>query len=131
MNEETWEQASAEAHGLLSALEGRLAPLADVPESHWRQRPQDGKWTALETLAHLRAADAISAPRLLQVLARDEPPLPEFDERRWQRIAGYETFSPITLLDGLRMYRCELLQALAHIRAADWMRSGRHEARGG
>jgi len=108
----------------------RLQALARVPEARWRRRPLDGGWSAAQILAHLRAADDIVAPRLLQVLARDEPPLPAFDERRWQDIAAYDARPPRELITAFAARRAELIAALRRRPAGDWERAGIHETAG-
>jgi uncharacterized damage-inducible protein DinB len=122
-----------EIGALLEALgetAARLQALARVPEERWRRRPADGGWSAAQTLAHLRAGDDIVAPRLLQVLVRDEPPLPAFDERRWQDTAAYDTWPPRELIAAFAARRAELVAALRRRPAVDWERAGLHETAG-
>jgi len=92
--------------------------------------PAPDEWSASDVLAHLRASDAILAPRLFQIAVRDDPALPAFDERRWAEVAGYAALSPAVLLEGYASRRAELVAMLCRLAPADWQRAGQHEVAG-
>lgn len=92
--------------------------------------PADGEWSASAILAHMRAADDIQAPRVLMILARDNPPLPAFDERRWAEIAAYADLEFAASLAVFALRRAELVAALRQVAPGDWRRTGAHEIRG-
>lgn len=89
-----------------------------------------GEWSAGDILAHLRASDAIMAPRVLMMLAREDPPLPAFDERRWAEVAGYADRDFATSLAVFAGLRAELVAVLRRLAPDDWLRTGTHETRG-
>lgn len=89
-----------------------------------------GEWSAAEILAHLRASDDILAYRVYTILARDTPPLPAYDERRWAEVAGYAQADFRASLDTFARRRGELVALLRRIAPEDWERSGMHESRG-
>jgi uncharacterized damage-inducible protein DinB len=92
--------------------------------------PAEGGWSVAEILAHLRASDDILAYRAYMILARDNPPLPAFDERHWAEIAGY---GRLDVLDSLQVYtlrREELVAMLRELPPEAWARAGQHEQRG-
>jgi DinB family protein len=89
-----------------------------------------GEWSPAEALAHLRAADDIQSIRAYMILARDEPPLPAFDERVWSEVAGYLTLHPRASLDLYFRRRIELAHMLRGVARADFERAGVHEALG-
>ena len=123
---------AAEIDALIAALENAPRRLRSLPahaETRWRAAPHGG-WSAIETLGHLRAADEIVAPRLLQVAVRDEPFLLAWDERRWQEVVAYETLAPARLIAAFTARREELVHALRRLPAAAWERIGLHEERG-
>ena len=115
----------------LEATPVRLEELfAGRDDAALRARAGTDNWSALDVLIHLRASDEIIAPRLVQLLVRDEPPLPAFDERRWADVVGYDAFPPALLLARFAARRDELLHALRRCAAAAWERTGRHEEDG-
>jgi hypothetical protein len=91
---------------------------------------RDGEWSAAEVLAHLRAADDIQAYRAYAILARDAPPLPAFDERRWAEVVGY---AALPIRESLAVYagkRGELVAMLRRITPEEWDRTCQHETLG-
>jgi len=115
----------------LRAVPGRIASgLGTPPASKLGSVPAEGEWSAAEILAHLRASDDILAYRAYMMLARDHPPLPAFDERRWADIASY---GRLDVHDSLRTYslrRQELVNMLSELPPEAWTRTGEHEGRG-
>jgi hypothetical protein len=89
-----------------------------------------GEWSPAEVLAHLRAADDIQSIRAYMILARDEPPLPAFDERAWAEVAGYLTLHPRASLDIYFRRRVELAHMLRGTAPANLNRVGTHETLG-
>lgn len=68
--------------------------------------------------------------RAYAILARDNPPLTPYDERRWGQIVGYARADFRTSLELFTLRRAELVNMLRQIAPADWQRSGVHETRG-
>jgi DinB superfamily len=100
------------------------------PAARLRAAPADDAWSAAEILAHLRATDDILAFRAFMILARDNPPMPSFDERRWAEIAGYTWANFHASLEAFRLRRAELADMLRRASSADWERVGAHQERG-
>jgi hypothetical protein len=88
------------------------------------------EWSPADVLAHVRASQDILEPRIFQILVRDNPPLPAFDDRLWAEVARYVTLPVIESLEAMRLRRNELVRALRAISEADWQRTGTHELRG-
>lgn len=90
----------------------------------------DADWSAAEVLAHIRASDDIISYRAYAILTRDNPPLADYNERRWAEVAGYaqEPFHESLRVFTLR--RAELVNMLRQARLEDWQRVGAHELRG-
>ncbi len=115
----------------LAAIPGRISrAVAGWSDERLRVAPAAGEWSASAVLAHVRAADDIQSPRLLMMLARDNPPLPAFDERRWAEVAAYDEVDFATSLAAFTLRRAELVAALRRARVDDWRRTGAHETRG-
>jgi hypothetical protein len=88
------------------------------------------EWSATEILAHLRASDDILSHRLYAMLARDNPPLSAYDERRWAEIAGYSQIDFTTSLQLFTLRRAELITMVRRLAPDDWQRIGTHEVHG-
>jgi hypothetical protein len=115
----------------LAAIPARLAQaVAGWPAARLHAAPADGAWSAADILAHLRATDDILAFRAFMILARDNPPMPSFDERRWAEVAGYPQADFHGSLEAFRLRRAELAAMLRRAVAEDWQRTGAHEERG-
>ena len=115
----------------LSATPARIAQaVAGWPAARLRAVPADSAWSAAEILAHVRATDDILAFRAFMILARDNPPMPSFDERRWAEVAGYTRADFHTSLEAFRLRRAELAAMLGRAAPDDWERTGAHEERG-
>lgn len=95
----------------------------------WHRRAGD-EWSAAEILAHVRASEDILLPRVYQILVRDNPPLPAFDERRWAEIAGYAAMPVDAHFARIVIRRYELIQLLRSLTPEAWQRTGVHEERG-
>lgn len=124
----------AQTAALLQGLRETPRRLAELLREHteraWRTPRAGGGWTAAETLAHMRAADAIVSPRLMQVAVRDEPFLPAYDERAWEEIADFVRLPVAALVQTFAAQRAELLHALERLPNEAWQRGGIHELRG-
>jgi hypothetical protein len=115
----------------LTVAPAHLAALLDgLDEAALWARPTPDGWSAVEVLAHLRASEAIVAPRLYQIVVRDEPVMAAFDERRWAEGAGYADLPPSLLLQGYAARRAELVAMLRRLAPGDWARTGLHEVAG-
>src|SRR6185312_14232899 len=101
-----------------------------LTDGQLREPSAPGEWSSAEVLAHLRAADDIQSIRAYMILARDEPPLPAFDERIWAEVAGYLTLHPRASLDLYFRRRIELAHMLRGTAPADFERVGTHETLG-
>ncbi len=91
---------------------------------------QEGEWSAAEVLAHLRAADDIQAYRAYAILARDDAPMPAFDERRWAEVAGYAVLPPHESAATYASRRGEMVAMLRRISLEEWDRTCQHETLG-
>jgi hypothetical protein len=115
----------------LQAVPVRIARvLGAQPPSKLDSAPAEGEWSAAEILAHVRASDDILAYRAYMMLARDHPPLPTFDERRWVSIADY---GRLDVHDSLRTFsfrRQELVTLLSGLPPEAWARTSEYEGRG-
>lgn len=115
----------------LSSVPRRIAHAVEGLSSAELRIAPNGEWAIAQVLAHLRASDDILAYRIYCILARDEPQLPAYDERRWAEVAGYTQMAdPRGLLDVYIRRRAELVDLLRRISPTEWQRAGTHEERG-
>ena len=122
------------AQGLIRRLEDAVTALNRIPSGQLTadaaaSQPGDA-WSPLDILVHLRASDDILIPRVYQVLVRDNPPLPAFDERRWAEIAGYADAPADAHFARLVIRWYELIQLLRGLPDDAWHRTGDHETNG-
>jgi DinB superfamily len=89
-----------------------------------------GEWSAAEVLAHVRTSQDIIEPRVMAILARDNPPLPAYDETVWMEVGRYAFVSVPEALEIMRLKRRELVRVLKSIPPEAWNRTGIHEVRG-
>lgn len=101
-----------------------------LSDSAARLSPGAGQWSAADVLAHLRASDAILAPRVLQILVRAQAPLIGFDERAWAAWATRARLSISTQVEAFDAQRSELVGVLRTLIPAEWAAEGLHETRG-
>ena len=115
----------------LAATPGRVAAAtAGRNPEELSASPDDGEWSGVAVLAHLRASDDILSPRLVAMLVREEPTLPAFDDRRWAEVMGYAEADFQELLAAFTFRRAELVKVLRALSPSDWERAGVHEAHG-
>src|SRR5258708_39285665 len=116
--------------GRLLAVPSRIENIVDGL-SQKEMRTNAGKdWSIAEILAHIRASDEILTSHVYMMLVRDNPPIADFDERRWAEIAGYAHSECHVSLRVFALRREELVKTLKPISAEDWQRKGTHETRG-
>jgi len=115
----------------LSDVPVRIAhAVANLSEADKHMAVSNGEWSAAEILAHLRASDDIVSHRLYAILARDNPILSAYDERRWAEIAGYPHADFELSLKTYTLRRTELVKMLRQVALQDWERLGTHEVKG-
>ena len=119
---------------LIRRLEDGLTRLGRLVREHpdaeaWSERHEEG-WTAHHVLVHMRASSEILTPRIYQILVRDQPPLPGFDDRRWAEVANYAAMSFNDLFARIAIPRYELIETLRRLSPAEWQRTGLHEEQG-
>jgi DinB family protein len=89
-----------------------------------------GGWSALDVVRHVRAADAIVAPRVWHILIGERPRLPAFDERLWAGLMAAANVPIDAQLAAFAIQRAELTALLRTLTAEQWARQGVHETTG-
>ena len=125
------EEAIREGIERIAAAPGRLArAVAGRTAEELRAAAGPDAWSASAILAHVRASDDILAYRLYAILARDNPLLLGFDERRWAAVAGYDDADFQASLTLFTLRRAELVRMLRRAPRESWQRTGVHELHG-
>ena len=93
-------------------------------------RPVSDGWSALDVVRHIRAADAILAPRIWHLLVRDRPALPSFDETAWAALIAAADVPVDAQIAAFAIQRAELTSLLRTLTPQQWSRAGVHETNG-
>jgi len=105
--------------------------LERAAEALWRRRPAPERWSALESLCHLRDADRdVFVPRLGRMLAERGPEIPDVDMTGWEAARAYNEQFPAVVFEEWEEARRALLALLVPLGRADWARVGVHAVRG-
>ena len=104
--------------------------LGDLADERAQPRPDSGDWTPVDMLLHVRASDAILAPRIPQILARPGVPLPDIDDRAYGDVLARAGLTVAEQLDAFTARRAELVALLRTLGPDDWSATGQHELRG-
>jgi len=119
----------------LATLAGNVNAVADWCDAHddaaWRRAPGPERWSALETLAHLRDVDReVYRPRIARLLAEHEPVFENVHAEAWTAERGYAAEDRDAALAAWRELRGELVTMLAPLGPSDWTRLAWHSVRG-
>ena len=110
---------------------GLLAHLIDgVREEVLSQRPEPGKWSVCEILAHMAEDELSSTWRYRQMIEHDGIALASFDQDLWARLGDYKSWTAQEGLQMFRLLREANLRLFAGLAPAEWERSGVHAERG-
>src|SRR5262245_52281306 len=91
------------------------------------RRPEPNEWSATEVLGHLWDGELMVATRGRLILAQDEPPLLDYDQDAWARLAR-QPFA--AMLESHTVLRAANLNLIRNTPAADHDRVGVHSERG-
>jgi len=115
----------------LAASPARLRRLlAGLESEAVRPHPDVGDWAPIDVLLHVRASDAILAPRVGQILTRPNVPLADIDERAYAEVLVRAGLTVGEHLDIYAARRAELVALLRGLRPPGWALAGQHERRG-
>jgi hypothetical protein len=119
---------------ILDRLDASAKQLAwtmmDLDPDEMTVAPDDGEWSAIEILAHVKACDDIMTGRIATILTHPKPLLQNFDERAWAIVAGYADAPVDQTLMALQRHRGEMLWQLRRLPPEAWARTAQHETRG-
>ena len=94
------------------------------------QRPEPGKWSVGEILAHLADAELVGSWRMRLILGNNGVSLQPFDQNVWADIFAYARRDPAASLETFRVLRESNLAMLKALPKDLWENYGMHQERG-
>jgi uncharacterized damage-inducible protein DinB len=94
------------------------------------RRPEPGKWSIAEILAHMADAELVIGYRLRLILASNGTPIQAFDQDAWAETFNYGASDPKTSLETFRTLRESNLRLLSSVSSRLWKNYGEHQERG-
>jgi uncharacterized damage-inducible protein DinB len=108
-------------------LETLVKPLS---KKQLTQRPEPGKWSIAEILAHLADAELVGGWRMRLILGNNGVSLQPFDQDVWAETLGYSGRDPAASLETFRVLRESNLAMLKSVPKNLWENYGMHQERG-
>jgi uncharacterized damage-inducible protein DinB len=95
-----------------------------------RERPEPGKWSVVEILAHLGDAELAGAWRIRAILGSPGTPLQAYDQDAWAAALHYRERDARQCLEQFRVLREANLALLKSLTPEQWKQYGMHAERG-
>jgi uncharacterized damage-inducible protein DinB len=95
-----------------------------------RRRPQPGKWSIAEILAHLADTELVAGWRLRLILGQNGTSIQAFDQDVWADTFHYSRRDPKISLETFRVLREHNLALLKSVPKSLWENYGMHQERG-
>jgi uncharacterized damage-inducible protein DinB len=93
-------------------------------------RPEPGKWSIAEILAHLADAEIVGSWRMRLIIGSDGVPIQAFDQDVWAETLDYAGQDPKVSLETFRVLRQNNLRMLKALPKNLWENHGMHSERG-
>jgi hypothetical protein len=93
-------------------------------------RPEPGKWSIAEILAHLADAELVGGWRMRSILGNNGIRIQAFNQDAWAETLSYAKRDPKTSLETFRVLREANLAMLKSLPKNLWENYGMHEERG-
>jgi hypothetical protein len=94
------------------------------------RRPEPGKWSIAEIMAHMADAELVIGYRLRLILASNGTPIQAFDQDAWAETFNYGTSDSKKALETFRALRESNLRLLSSVSSRLWKNYGEHQERG-
>jgi hypothetical protein len=108
-------------------LQTLVKPLS---KKHLMQRPEPGKWSIAEVLAHLADAELVGGWRMRLIVGNNGASLQPFNQDVWAETFAYAQRDPATSLETFRVLRENNLAMLKALPENLWQNYGMHQERG-
>jgi hypothetical protein len=93
-------------------------------------RPEPGKWSIAEILAHLADAEIVGSWRMRSIICEDAVTIQPFDQDAWASLFRYQERDARRSLETFRVLRENNLVMLREIPRQTWQNHGMHLERG-
>jgi uncharacterized damage-inducible protein DinB len=94
------------------------------------KRPEPGKWSITEIVAHLADTELVGGWRMRLILGNSGVPLQPFDQDVWAETLGYSKRDAKVSLETFRVLREANLAMLKSLPKSLWENYGMHQERG-
>ncbi len=94
------------------------------------RRPEPGKWSIVEILAHLADAEIVLSWRFRSILASNGTPIQSYDQNTWSATFRYADTNPVESLKLFEVARAANLSLLKRVDPALHTNYGMHAERG-
>jgi len=108
-------------------LEKLIKPLS---KKQLTQRPEPGKWSIAEILAHLADAELVGGWRMRLIIGSNGVSIQPFDQDVWAETFAYARRDPAASLEAFRALRENNLAMLKALPKNLWENYGMHQERG-
>jgi uncharacterized damage-inducible protein DinB len=108
-------------------LQKLIKPLS---KAQLTRRPEAGKWSIAEILAHLADAELVGSWRMRLIIGSNGVPIQAFDQDVWAETFAYSRRDPKLSLETFRVLRENNLRMLKALPKEFWDNYGMHQERG-
>jgi uncharacterized damage-inducible protein DinB len=108
-------------------LQNLIKPLS---KKQLARRPEPGKWSIAEILAHLADTEVVAGWRMRLILGSNGVSIQPFDQDVWAETLGYARRDPKVSLETFRVLREANLAMLKSLPKNLWENYGMHQERG-
>jgi uncharacterized damage-inducible protein DinB len=101
-----------------------------LSKSQLTRRPEPGKWSIAETLAHLADAELVASWRMRLIIGSNGIEIQAFDQDAWADRFQYAKRDPKVSLETFRLLRENNIRMLKALPKDAWENYGMHQERG-
>jgi hypothetical protein len=99
-------------------------------ETDFQERPETGKWSVTELLAHLADAEIAASWRYRQMIEHNGGPLSPYDQQLWNTLGSNASRNSADSLQLFRLLRENNLRMFDQLTDEQWNSHGIHAERG-
>ena len=113
------------------ATPGKLKKLIrGLTPKQLKWKPEPGKWSIAQIVAHLADAEIVIAWRIRSILGAPGTPIQAYDQDAWAAVGNYAKRDPRKSIEQFRAMREANLAFYKSLRPEQWKQSGMHSERG-